>query len=184
MRPRRWEIIMNKEPLTLGAAIDRIIEALEPLDENSRSTAISAVCAHLGMNSPSRPATPKKTSNVSAVSVASNPPATQNLASPTVVDIRTLKNQKQPASAPQMACVVAYYLQETAPDSDRKSTVTTPDLEKYFKQAGFKLPKAINQVLVDAKKSGYFDSAGRGEYRLNAVGYNLVAHTLPGNANA
>jgi hypothetical protein len=36
------------------------------------------------------------------------------------------------------------------------------------------------QVLIDAKASGYFESASRGEYKLNAVGYNLVAHNLPG----
>jgi hypothetical protein len=35
------------------------------------------------------------------------------------------------------------------------------------------------QVLPDAKGSGYFDSAARGEYKLNAVGYNLIAHSLP-----
>ena len=78
-----------------------------------------------------------------------------------------------------MACVVAYYLQELAADGERKETISTQDLEKYFKQAGFKLPKVLEQVLSDAKASGYFESAGRGEYRLNAVGYNLVAHSLP-----
>ncbi len=80
-----------------------------------------------------------------------------------------------------MACLVAFYLQEHAPEPDKKTTVTTQDLEKYFKHGGFKLPMKLNQVLVDAKAAGYFDSAGRGEYRLNAVGYNLVAHSLPTN---
>ena len=78
-----------------------------------------------------------------------------------------------------MACLVAYYLQEVAPDAERKSTVTAGDLDKYFKQAGFKLPSRPGQVLIDAKGDGYFDSTGRGEYRLNAVGYNLVAHSMP-----
>jgi hypothetical protein len=80
-----------------------------------------------------------------------------------------------------MACLVAYYLQELAPDEEQKQTVSTQDIEKYFKQAGFKLPKALEQILRDAKSSGYFESAGRGEYKLNAVGYNLVAHSLPKN---
>ena len=78
-----------------------------------------------------------------------------------------------------MACVVAYYLQELAPEAERKETTSTADLEKYFKQAGFQLPRAMEQVLRDAKSSGYFESASRGEYKLNAVGYNLVAHNLP-----
>ena len=79
-----------------------------------------------------------------------------------------------------MACVVAYYIQELAPISDRKNTVKTEDLVKYFKQAKFKLPKSINQLLHDSKSAGYFDSTqARGEYCLNAVGYNLVVHNLP-----
>ncbi len=78
-----------------------------------------------------------------------------------------------------MACVVAYYLTELASADERKDSVSTQDLEKYFKQAGFKLPQKMEQVLPDAKRSGYFETAGRGEYKLNAVGYNLVAHNLP-----
>jgi hypothetical protein len=35
------------------------------------------------------------------------------------------------------------------------------------------------QVLVDARGAGYFDSAGRGKYKLNPVGHNLVVHKLP-----
>jgi hypothetical protein len=48
------------------------------------------------------------------------------------VDIRTLRNQKQPASAQQMACVVAYYLMEHAPKAERTKDVTTADLERLF----------------------------------------------------
>jgi len=78
-----------------------------------------------------------------------------------------------------MACVVAFYLKELAADGERKDTVSAADLDRYFKQAQFKLPERMTQVLPDAKGSGYFDSAARGEYKLNAVGYNLVAHSLP-----
>jgi hypothetical protein len=53
------------------------------------------------------------------------------------------------------------------------------DMIKYFKQAGFTLPKKPQFLLVNAKNAGYFDSAGTGKYRLNPVGYNLVAHNLP-----
>ena len=78
-----------------------------------------------------------------------------------------------------MACLVGFYLQELAPEGERKETITTPDLEKYFKQAGFRLPADIGQILKDAKAAGYFDAPARGEYKLNAVGYNLVAHNMP-----
>ena len=78
-----------------------------------------------------------------------------------------------------MACVVAYYLQAVAPITERKQEISTPDLEKYFKQAGYPLPKKLGQVLIDAKAAGYFDATDRGAYKLNAVGYNLVVHSLP-----
>jgi hypothetical protein len=78
-----------------------------------------------------------------------------------------------------MACVTAFYLQELALGDERKDTVNASDLERYFKQAGYKLPSRIAQTLIDAKAAGYMDSTGRGEYKLNAVGYNLVAHSLP-----
>ena len=78
-----------------------------------------------------------------------------------------------------MACIVAYYLASMAQPSERKSAITKSDLDKYFKQAGQKLPKRIEQVLIDAKAAGYLDSAGRGKYILNPVGHNLVVHTLP-----
>ncbi len=75
--------------------------------------------------------------------------------------------------------MVAYYLESHAPDKDRKQTLETGDIEKYFKQAGFPLAKRMEQVLPDAKAAGYLDAAGRGRYKLNPVGYNLVVHSLP-----
>jgi len=78
-----------------------------------------------------------------------------------------------------MACLVAFYLQEQAPEGESKATVTTADLEKYFKQASFKLPDRMEAVLSDAKRAGYFETAARGAYKLTRVGYNLVAHSMP-----
>jgi len=34
-------------------------------------------------------------------------------------------------------------------------------------------------TLVHAKNAGYLDSSGPGSYKLNPVGYNLVAHAMP-----
>jgi len=78
-----------------------------------------------------------------------------------------------------MATVVAYYLSEFAPEEDRRNSITVEDVQKYFKQAKFNLPAKPAQLLVDTKGAGYFDSIVRGEYKLNSVGYNLVAHSMP-----
>jgi hypothetical protein len=101
---------------------------------------------------------------------------------PEARDIRSLKEAKDPKSAAEMAAVVAYYLAELAPPSERKASITTADLEKYFKQARYPLPKALRVTLASAASAGYFDVVARGQYKLNPVGYNLVAHGLPGEA--
>ncbi len=94
-------------------------------------------------------------------------------------DIRSLRDSKEPRSAVEMAAIVAFYLNEIAPEGERRQAIGTADLDKYFKQAGFKLPKAQNMTLVNALSAGYFDRVGQGQYRLNPVGYNLVVHNLP-----
>lgn len=167
---------MSQSTVTLGQAIDQILSALEGFDQKARETIIGTVCAHLGVASASAipPVTPPPPPVESPRDTHDGP-----VRHGRVIDVRTLKEQKQPKSAVQMACIVAYYLNEHAHAPDKKGTVKTEDLEKYFKQAGYKLPQKLNQVLVDAKAAGYFDSPSRGEYKLNAVGYNLVAHTMP-----
>ena len=37
-------------------------------------------------------------------------------------------------------------------------------------------------TLPNAKSAGYFDAVGNGEYKLNAVGHNLVVHSMPRGA--
>lgn len=169
---------MAETKLTLGQAIDQIISALQELGEEARITAVTAACKHLNivLSQPAQYRAPA--GQVSGV-VEHIAPGIQPAHSGHKVDIRTLTEQKKPSSAQQMACIVAYYLQELAPDNERKDTVSSQDIEKFFKQAKFKLPKAVGQVLKDAKQSGYFESVARGEYKLNAVGYNLVVHGLP-----
>ena len=178
---------MAQQKQTLGKAIDDVVQALEPLEVCARKTALVAVCSHLqieldevnkGEGVQQNPPLKKDPQTPHQV-----PAGTSLKHSKTPIDIRTLKDQKKPTSARQMACLVAYYLREHAKGEEKKETVSTTDLEKYFKQAGFKLPQRMTQVLPDAKGSGYFDSGTRGEYKLNAVGYNLVAHNLPPKAS-
>jgi hypothetical protein len=96
-----------------------------------------------------------------------------------VLSIRDLKEEKKPTSSNQMAALVAFYLSELVQDHERKFAISSADIEKYFKQAAFKLPKSVAQTLPNAAAAGYFDSVGAGQYKLNPVGYNLVAHALP-----
>lgn len=172
---------MSGDKLTLGRAIDQIIEALTSFDDKDRKAILGTVCSHLEIElAPSKVAQTEPVQTRSDVNT--NKPNSEHkvaIRGEAGLDIRALKDQKKPNSARQMACLVAYYLQEHAPTTERKDCITTADVDKYFKQAGFKLPEKLEQLLADSKRSGYFDSAKRGEYSLTRVGYNLVTHSMP-----
>jgi hypothetical protein len=178
---------MAEQTPTLGQAIDQVIAALEPLEAGARATAVATVCSHLkiplGSAGPVQASAPGHQGDA-AQAQARVPTDLLTPSAPLrpTTDIRSFRNEKKPRSAKEMACVVAFYLKELAPDGERKESIAASDLDKYFKQAQFKLPQRMAQLLPDAKGSGYFDSAARGEYKLNAVGYNLVAHSLPPKA--
>lgn len=170
---------MTTEKKTLGQAIDEIVTALSALDDKAKATAIAAACAHLGLERPSVQQPTPPTARVTATQGES-----PELKPARAVDIRIMKEEKNPETALEMACLVAYYLQEQAPPEERTDVVTIEDMKKYFKQAHFPLPKRIEQLLVSGRHSGYFDLVERTKYRLNAVGYNLAAHSLPRNLKA
>jgi hypothetical protein len=155
-------------------AIGVILRALETLDGESIQRVLDYVFRRLSIDHPNHVSTiPQKGILPVAVTTADAGHQARQLS------IRDLKEEKRPESANQMAALVAYYLSEKAPESERKDALNAADLEKYFKQAGFKLPKAIPQALPNAAAAGYFDATGNGLYRLNPVGYNLVVHGLP-----
>lgn len=166
----------TKVTKTLGSAIDDVIASLEPLDESSRRIAVRAACERLGIvlleATPQAAAAgpPHTTPHVPAITGTARPEAT---------DIRSFAQQKRPSTAVERAVLVAFYLAERAPEAERKDTIDKQDLKKYFKQAGFPLPKRPEATLVHAKDAGYLDAVGEGKYRLNPVGYNLIAHNLP-----
>lgn len=166
-------------PKTLGEAIDGMIKALGSLDESSRITAIKAVCDHLKIRLSESQAMEQPPSRLTPPNKKiPEPPPTARL-----VDIKSLRQEKQPSSVSEMAALVAFYLSELAPDDERKKEVRSEDMIKYFKHAGFPLPKRPDMLLTNAKNAGYFDSVGAGAHKLNAVGYNLVAHGLPRTAS-
>jgi hypothetical protein len=154
------------------AAISAILQALDGLDGESLQRVFDYVFNRLSISSPNyRKVIPQITSQSSAADEPSRAGRKHS--------IRDLKEEKQPESSNQMAALVAYYLSEVADEFEQKSSINTADLEKYFKQASFKLPKSVSQTLSNASAAGYFDPVGNGLYKLNAVGYNLVAHGMP-----
>ena len=154
-------------------AINAILGALSGLEGESIQRVLDYVFGRLSITRSARAITSP------TATTASSAAAPESAATPTASrrqSIRDLKEEKRPQSANQMAALVAYYLSEIEGAAD---SITATDLQKFFKQAGFKLPKSIPQALPNAAAAGYFDAIGDGRYRLNPVGYNLVVHGLP-----
>ena len=88
--------------------------------------------------------------------------------------------EKAPRSDTHFAATVAYYHQFRAPENQRKESITKEDFVEACRQVDRKRPKRPAQVLVNAYQDGLFDRGGKGQYKLNSVGENLVAMALPG----
>ena len=112
-------------------------------------------------------------------SVAEQPRDQADTAKQPLTHIKQLKDGKKPRSANEMAALVAFYLENVAPEKERKDRINSKDIDTYFKIAGFRLPEQSRVTLGNARNAGYFDAVGSGEYKLNAIGYNLVAHSMP-----
>ena len=176
----------EKKP-SFGEAIDLLVNTLKAFDGKQQQTLLATVSALLDLKvdtakSHATPAAgnssvpqPQLATQLGTTGTASNGERRSDQGT----DIRSLKEEKSPKSATQMAAIVGYYLKELAPESERRSTIRTSDLETYFKQAKFALPKKMEQVLIDSKRAGYFEAEARGEYKLTRVGHNLVVHRLP-----
>ena len=158
-------------------ATEQIVKALTPLDTEARSRVLTHVCQLLAIPPGSAPIPPQPLATPSMMPLAitgGQPPVAGRFA-----DIRSLKEAKLPKTDREMACLVGYYLKELAPPDERKAEISAADIEKYFNQAGFALPKHPQMVLPSAKNAGYFDAVDRGNYRLNPVGFNLAVYGLP-----
>jgi hypothetical protein len=160
-------------------ALTNIIKAIEPLDKEERIRVLNSISQLIGASK-----SPEKNnleeSNQLQTENSLEPMSGDGLVNKPCIDIRTLTQTKSPKTSMHMAAVVAYYLQEIAPQNECTDTIGKEEIIKYFKQASFKLPKGDPMnTLHNTKNAGYLDPAGNGRFKLNPVGYNLVAHSLP-----
>lgn len=95
-------------------------------------------------------------------------------------DIKTFVNERNPKSDVQFAAVAAYFYRFESSPGERKEVILPKDLDEAGRQARGYSFKDARKTLNNAVMLGYFDRAGDGQFKLNAVGENLVAMTLPG----
>ena len=159
-------------------AIRTLLTALEPLDPRATVSVLDYVIRRLGIDIKTGAGHGEPEDDTHPPPPPGEPPPPES-EQKGEIHIRDLKEEKQPRSANEMAALVAYYVSHSAPKGERKKTVTTKDIETYFKISDFRLPTKPQFTLPNAKAAGYLDAVGSGEYKLNPVGYNLVVHSLP-----
>ncbi|MCX6737754.1 MAG: hypothetical protein NTX26_03435 [Candidatus Parcubacteria bacterium] len=96
-------------------------------------------------------------------------------------DIKTFIEAKNPRTDKEFATVVAYYYQFES--LEKKDSISKKDLIEATRLADWERLSRPDQTLVNATNSGLLDNISRGQYRINSVGENLVAMTLPNSEN-
>lgn len=161
-------------------AISTLMSALKPLDPESRAHVVEFVTRRLSIAAALAPNDPGKQG--SAVHGGEERVQQADTAAPSAVlnDIRSFAASKKPKTVNEKVAVIAFYLAHLAPQAERRDHIISDDIKTYFIQADFELPTApAAMTLSHAKNAGYLNALDRGQYKLNAVGHNLVAHKLP-----
>ncbi|MCS3726976.1 hypothetical protein [Bradyrhizobium betae] len=150
-----------------------IAETLAGLDRPQQERALRFASEALGLKAPE--------ASAPAGRQAEHLASVENVREPArALDIKQFTEAKAPQSDQQFAAVTAYYYQFEAPAHARRESIDAELLSEAARLATRKRPSRY--ALNNAKNAGYLDSAGHGEFRLNTVGENLVAITLPGKA--
>ncbi len=80
---------------------------------------------------------------------------------------------------------VAYFYRFEAPEGQRKTEITAPDIQEACRLVGRERLKYPAQTLVNTRNLGLLDKGtAPGAYVINTVGENLVAMTLPSETGA
>ncbi len=167
-------------PMSDFDAAKAIGEILKSVPRERQERILRWVAESLGLHSP----TPshQQASQVATLSQPAAPqPAHAGEGLRRATDIKSFVDSKKPKSDMQFAAVVAYYHRFEAPELERRETIDADALQEATRLAGRKRLVKPHMTLVNAKNQGYLDKVGAGQFRVNTVGENLVAMTLPGD---
>lgn len=156
-----------------------VSELLEKLDRGRQELVLRWVRESLRLDSVPSPGAPSLGVPIETYIGVGNHPDGRGTPA---VDLRSFVEQKRPKSDIQFSAVVAYYYRFVGPASERREVIDASVLQEAFRLAGRTRPPAPYMTLTNTKNQGYLDKQGRGEFRINTVGENLVAMTLPGDA--
>ena len=168
-------------------AVRSLVETLQPFKLEERERILRWTREKLKMS-------PATSDTLAHDATAPTPASSQRHAAPPILppvaaaanpapatNIKAFVNEKGPKSDVHFAVTVAYFYQFIAPLSERKDSITKQDIVNACRMVPRKQPKRVDQLLVNTYHGGFFDRGETGHYKLNAVGENLVAMTLPGD---
>jgi hypothetical protein len=99
-------------------------------------------------------------------------------------DLKSFVAAKNPRSDVQFAATVAYFYRFEAPPDQRKNEIDSATLQDACRLTGRTRLPHPSMTLTNAKNQGLIDKGNEaGKYSVNTVGENLVAMTLPGQAD-
>lgn len=155
-------------------AVRMVVEILKDLTAEEQARVIRYAQEKLGWAGGAQSAIPGF-----AVPGLSVPGVSGSVAAPKGVDIASFMQTKNPINDVQFATAVAYYYAFEAPQATRKFEIGPNDLLDAARQSGRPRKKNPIQTLHNTMSRGYLDKAGRGTFKINPVGENLVAMGLP-----
>ncbi|HUT53689.1 MAG TPA: hypothetical protein VM658_09875 [bacterium] len=163
-------------------AAKSITNALKGLEKSDQERALRWAAESLGihLSGMSNRSVAQPTAPVMQAHGETSP---QNLASAQSKDIKTFVEEKRPKSDNQYSTVVAYYYRFEAPEDQRRETIDGDTLQESTRLSGWKRLTSPSVTLNKALQQGYLDRSERGQFKINTVGENLVAMTLPGSGN-
>jgi len=163
-------------------AIRVIIDTVSPFDPQDQKRIIRWVCEKLGITLEGGTLTTMRPIATSTVQPTDTPILAQPSITPTgpQVDIKSFLKAKNPTSDMQFAATVAYFYAFEALEAERKEAISSDELQEACRLLGRERLHNPGQTLRNAVYNGLLDKAGeKGHFKINTVGENLVAVTLP-----
>lgn len=158
-------------------AVRVLVSTLEKFEKTDQERIIRWAREKLGLNIIQQPVN-STTTQIPTQSYSQTP---ENRAQ----DLKSFINEKNPSSDMQFAATVAYYYKFEAPENQRKDSVDSDTLQDAARLANRKRLANPGQTLINASFNGLLDKTdAKGVYKINTVGENLVAMTLPQNSGS
>ena len=157
-------------------AVRTIVAKLEKFEKNDQERIIRWAREKLGLNVTQVPS--QVTSQI--IQQTGN----QTFQNP-VKDLKSFVNEKNPSSDMQFAVTVAYYYKFEATINERKDSINSATLQDAARLLSRTRLGNPGQTLINASFNGMLDKSDeKGAYKINTVGENLVAMTLPQNSTS